>query len=95
MKPAVLIVDEIYNNLEFLLQNYKQDKITLKVHPFVYAYLKEGFFNLHRKWQWSLKRRFRIESDPHYHFLEYKFHNSRFGEIDLWENKEERTVSEA
>ena len=95
MKPAVLIVDEIYNNLEFLLQNYKQDKITLKVHPFVYAYLKEGFFNLHRKWQWALKRRFRIESDPHYHFLEYKFHNSRFGEIDLWENKEERTVSEA
>lgn len=91
VKPAVMIVDEIYNNLEFLMQNYRRDHITLKVHPFMYAYLKQGCLNLYRKWQWDFKRCFRLKSDSHLQLLEYRFHNNRLGDIDLW-SKEGNTA---
>ena len=94
VKPALLMVDEIYNNLAFLLQNYKKDKLTLKVHPMMYAYLKQGLFNLHRKWQWSCRRRFRIKAEANYQLLEYKFYNNHLGDIDLWSNKEEKSYEE-
>ncbi len=94
VKPAVLIVDEIYNNLEFLLQNYRRDRLTLMVHPFLYAYLKRGFPNLYWRWQLRCRRRFRIKAEPQYQFLEYKFNNNHLGDIDLWAKAEEAAYEE-
>ena len=63
--------------------------MTLQVHPFIYAYLEKGLFSRHLRWQWQLKRRFGLRAMPNYQLLEYKFHNKRLGDIDLWEKKEE------
>ncbi len=89
VKPATMVVDEIYQNLEFLLRNYQKNRLTLQVHPFIYAYLEKGLFSRHLRWQWQLKRRFGLRAMPNYQLLEYKFHNKRLGDIDLWEKKEE------
>lgn len=89
VKPALMVLDEIQENLHFMLKNYHRERLTLQVHPFIYAYMKRGFFNVYRRWQWKFKRRFRLKSMPNYQLLEYKFYNKRLGDIDLWEKKEE------
>lgn len=89
VKPALMVLDEIQENLHFMLKNYHRERLTLQVHPFIYAYMKRGFFNIYRQWQWKFKRCFRLKSMPNYQLLEYKFYNKRLGDIDLWEKKEE------
>ena len=89
VKPATMVLDEIQQNLEFLLGNYRRNQLTLQVHPFIYAYLKKGVPSLHLRWQWHLKRRFGLKQMPNYQLLEYKFYGKGIGEIDLWEKKEE------
>jgi len=89
VKPAVMVVDDIFQNLEFLMQNHNRGRLVLQVHPFVYAYLKRGLISLHVKWQWRFKRVFGLRAMPKYQFLEYKFHNKELGDIDLWEKKED------
>lgn len=89
VKPAVMVLDEIQQNLEFLIRNYHRHKLVLQVHPFIYAYMKRGLPSLHCRWQWKFRHRFGLRAMPNYQLLEYKFHNMQLGDIDLWENKEE------
>ena len=84
-----MVLDEIQQNLEFLIRNHHRHKLVLQVHPFIYAYLKRGLPSLHCRWQWKLRHRFGLRAMPNYQLLEYKFHNKQLGDIDLWENKEE------
>lgn len=89
VKPALMVLDEIQENLHFMLKNYHRERLTLQVHPFIYAYMKRGFFSVYRQWQWKFRRSFCLKSMPNYQLLEYKFYNKRLGDIDLWEKKEE------
>ena len=89
VKPALMVLDEIQENLHFMLKNYHRERLTLQVHPFIYAYMKRGFFSVYRQWQWKFRRNFRLKSMPNYQLLEYKFYNKRLGDIDLWDKKEE------
>ena len=47
---AVLVIDKIEDQLEFLVEEKKIKNLVLKVHPFVEAYLKKGLWSLSRKW---------------------------------------------
>lgn len=89
IKPAVMVLDEIQENLEFLMRNHRHKCLTLQVHPIIYAYLKRGFPSLHLQWVWRAKQWFRLKAMPSFQLLEYRFHNKRLGEIDLWEKREE------
>ena len=50
---AVLVIDKIEDQLEFLVEEKKIKNLVLKVHPFVEAYLKKGFWSLRRKWDFK------------------------------------------
>ena len=83
IKASILMLDNIENSLQFLVEKQKENKLTLITHPFVYAYLTKGFFNLKRKWMLKYRCKLKINYDNSYAFLEYRFFNDTLGEINM------------
>lgn len=83
VKASILIVDEIENNIRFLVQEQNENFIELRVHPFLYAFLTKGIFNFKWKWLKEFHRRIRVEKVNSYHFLEYHLFNKDGDEIKI------------
>jgi ribonuclease G len=81
MKPPILIIDEIENNVRFLLLEQNETNLTLKVHPFIYSFLTKGLFNYRWKWLMSYKKFVKIIPVNAFHFMDYKFFNAQGDEI--------------
>jgi ribonuclease G len=58
-------------------------KLTLKVHPYVAAFLTKGLFSLIRKWAFKHFRRISVEGVSSHSFLEYHFFDENMEEIIL------------
>ena len=84
IKPPILIEDELDNTLEFLFDKQQESKITIMVHPFVYAHLKHGFPSILMKWRWKYKKRIRLVANQSYSLFEHHFFNANMDEIILW-----------
>jgi ribonuclease G len=80
-KPPVLIIDEIENNIRYLILEQNEKSLSLKVHPFIHAFLTKGIFNFKWKWYRQYKKRIKIQPVSSYHFLEYHFFNADGDEI--------------
>lgn len=81
--PTILLTDEIERQLGYFLERVKTRKLLLKTHPYVAAYLKEGFIPLYRKMNRKYKVKLKVMAIPSYHFLEYHFFDRQDNEIDL------------
>jgi len=82
-KPTVLIIDEIENNLQYLIREQNEKKLIITVHPFVYAHLTRGFPSLRLKWMLHYKCRLVIKPLSSHHFLEYHFINKNNDELKM------------
>ena len=61
----------------------------LYVHPYVYAYIKQGFFkSIYRSWRSEFGKKFKVVANQALAFLEYKFFDSDRKEIDVTDNKD-------
>ena len=83
VKSNLLLIDDIEQNLNYLLREQNFSNLTLEVNPFVYAFLKQGFWNYSRKWYWKYKRRVKIVSSTGMHYLQYRFLNNDGEEVKL------------
>jgi ribonuclease G len=83
IKAPIQILDNIENNLQFLVEKQQEKKLTLLTHPFVYAYLTKGFFNIKRKWMLKYRCKLKIGYENSYSFLEFRFFNDTLGEINM------------
>jgi ribonuclease G len=83
IKPHVLFIDDIKNQIQYLFREQNEKKITLMVSPYIYAFLTKGFFSLLLKWRWHYKRSIKLIPSSSYHFLEYRFFNANGEEIHL------------
>ncbi len=83
MQPSILFADMLENKIECLVNQFKTKKFTLYVHPYVYAFINNGFFSL--KWKWKFKYSFGIHVVPmqKFSFLEYKFTDRTKDNADL------------
>ncbi len=81
VKPAILVIDEIENNIRFLFVEQNEKKIHLKVHPFIFAFLKKGLFNHVWKWFREYKKIVKVSQVASYHLTEYHFFNENDDEI--------------
>lgn len=81
IRPSIIFVDEIENNLKYLLQDQNEKSVTIAVHPYVHAYLTKGFYSRTMKWMWKYKKRIRVKPMTNYHQLEYRFFNTNNDEI--------------
>jgi len=81
IEASLLLVDEIENNLNFILKKYSFSTITIKTHPFVEAYLNKGFWSIRRKWRKQYKQKLVILPMQEYTYKEYHFFNEFDEEI--------------
>jgi len=73
VSSSILLVDKIETHLKFLVSQLKYKKITLKLHPYVAAYINKGFFSLKKKWKKKYKCKINVQELVSYSFLEYHF----------------------
>jgi ribonuclease G len=71
---TILVIDEIENNLRYLVEEKKMKDITVMVHPFVEAYIKKGFTtSLHKKWKKKYTKKLVVNSTAQFPILKYEF----------------------
>lgn len=80
INPSVLFVDDIENHISFLINEINYKELTLKVHPYIAGYIKQGLISKKLKWFFKFKKRIKVESVNSYHLLEFHFFDKN-GEI--------------
>jgi len=83
VKSNLLLIDDIEQHLNYLVYEQNFKKLSLEVNPFVYAFLKKGFWSYSKKWFWKYKRRINLLSSTEMHYLQYRFLNSDGEEIKI------------
>lgn len=74
ISPSVLIIEKIEHHIAEISKTGKEKKITLRVHPFIAAYINKGFFtNFRRKWNRTYNLKIAISPISSYDFLEFHF----------------------
>lgn len=83
IRPGILYEEEIVNRIEFILQKSNVKKLTIFLHPFLYAFFTKGFISKRMKWFFSYKKWIKLIPQQGYQILEYKFFNEDMEEIVL------------
>lgn len=85
IKASILLIDDIKNNARYILTEQNEKAITIKVHPYLEAYLNKGFFfsSMRRKWQREFKKQIKVEAMTSYHIMEFHFFNHSGEEIKI------------
>lgn len=79
--PSILIMDEIEKNLNHIITRNNQKKITLFVHPYVEAYVKQGIISKRFQWWRKYKRWVHLDSSDNVAITEYHFYDKNGEEI--------------
>jgi ribonuclease G len=78
------IMDDIESHLKYLIENLHLKNFSIEVHPFLAAFLKEGFWNSPRmKWLRTYKQWIKVKPNSSLHLVNYKFINDHGDEVIL------------
>ncbi len=83
INPSILLTDDIQRDLEFILNSRPNSKINLKVHPYIFTYLKYGFPSIQMKWWLKYYKWIKIAESTDFQLNEYKFYDGNNDEIRL------------
>lgn len=83
IKPSIIFVDELENNLRYLIQDQNEKSLTIIVHPYLYSYLTKKWRLMQRKWYMKFKQWIKIKEDKTYNLLDYRFFNKNNDEIKM------------
>jgi len=85
IEASILIIDQIENNLRYILQEQNESGVTLCVHPYLEAYINRGWFwsSLRAKWRRRYKKAINVKAVNSYQFTEYHFYNKGEDEIKV------------
>ena len=83
IKASIILIDDIENNIKYLLQKQNEKYLKMCTHPYIYAYLTKGLFSIRFKWFMKFRKFVHIVPMSSYHFLEYRFFNKEDDEIKL------------
>lgn len=75
IKSSMILIDDIENNLSYLIHDQNETKLTLAVHPYIYAYLTKGSFSTQLRWFIKYKKWIKIRETKNYQLMEYHFFN--------------------
>ena len=79
----VLVVDEIENALNYLLIEKDMNGLTLRVHPFIHAYLTKGLPSRQMNWWWRWKKWVKVQPESSSQFLAYAVTDGDGNEVPL------------
>ena len=80
-RPSILVADEIERDIEFIMNNRSDVKLTLEAHPFVVSYFRHGFWNRQMQMWWKYKKWIKIKSNENLALSSYKLLDSNEDEI--------------
>ena len=83
VNPTELVIDDIERDLDRLLDSRPKSKLSLRVHPFVHAFLTKGFPSLQIRWLWRHQTWLRLEPVESLGLTEYVFFDHRGEEVRL------------
>lgn len=85
IQASILLMDQIENNLRYILKDQNETGVTLCVHPYLEAYITKGFFwnSLKSKWAKKYGKKFKVRPVSSYNFMEYRFMNKNEDEIKI------------
>lgn len=81
--PGILVIDNIERDLEKLMLTPIAGKLSLKVHPFIGAYLCKGILSQQVKWFRKYRKWIYIASDNNFQMVEYHFFDKNEEEIQI------------
>ncbi len=81
--PAILLPQEIENSIRYAFEMLHLKKMTLKVHPIVYTYLKKGFPSLIWKWKFRYTMKLKVVHSDSLSFLEHEILNEKNKKVSL------------
>ena len=79
--PTILFTDELDSKVKYILKDLNRKKLTIKVHPYMAAYLTKGFKSLRFQWFKKYFKWVNIKSNNAYSYLEYHFFDETLEEI--------------
>ena len=83
IKPSIIFIDEVENNISYLIREQNEKYLAISFHPFIYAYLTKGLISIRLKWFFKFGKWIRLRHLSSYHFLEYHFFNKNGDEIKM------------
>ncbi len=88
IKSSILFTDQLESKIDRLVNKIGIRKFYLHVHPYVAAYINQGFVSLKRKWQMKYGMGLRIVPSQKLAFLQYEFYDQDRQFIDMQEEIE-------
>lgn len=83
IQASILMADQIEKNIDHLITKQNEKKLTLCLHPYLYAYFTNGFISRQWKWYFKYKRKINLIEDSSLAITEYNFINGMGEEIKL------------
>jgi ribonuclease G len=80
---SIVIADQIENTIEYFFTKQNEKKLTLSVHPYLYAYFTKGLISMKLKWFFKYLKWVKVIEDSSLAILEYKFLNQNGEEIQI------------
>ena len=82
VQATVLLVDEIELAIKNAMTEYTPQKVLVKAHPFVEAYIKKDLWKQQRLWKKEFKKWIKVQPDTTLTLLEFKLLNEKGEELD-------------
>lgn len=83
IRPSILFTDTLRTKISTLVKDLNMKKFTLHIHPYVAAYINQGFPTLKWQWKWRYGFGFKIIPNEDLTYLEYHFYDAEGTEIDM------------
>jgi len=80
---SILVADAIEENLDFVLTKQNEQKLSIVLHPYLFAYFTKGWTNKRMKWFFKYNKWVNLIEDSSLPVTEYKFLNKEMEEIEL------------
>ncbi|MBQ6651961.1 MAG: Rne/Rng family ribonuclease [Prevotella sp.] len=90
IKSSIIFTDQLESKIDNLVNKIGIRKFSLHVHPYVAAYINQGFPSLKRKWQMKYGLGVRIVPSQKLAFLQYEFYDKDKNFIDMQEEIESK-----
>ncbi len=90
IKSSFMFTNVLNGKIDTLVNKLGIKSFTLHVHPYVYAYICQGFWSLKRRWQVKYGLGVKVIPSQKLAFLQYEFYDKEGQEIDMKEEVEIR-----
>ena len=88
IKSSILFTDQLESKIDQLVNKIGIKKFKLHVHPYVAAYINQGFLSIKRRWQMKYGMGVSVISSQKLAFLQYEFYDREGNFIDMKEEIE-------